>query len=139
MKKITTLLFLAVILLLTQACDRPECTNQNPTFDQYDMESAEYKAELVSQLSKINNEDLRIWLKAYSKEDGQEYLTIYIQNDDLCAQTKMLVYDWSRMGGVQAKEGVGYRGAEILGLQWQIQQNNASPTLVYTRHDHMLD
>jgi len=138
MKTLLTRVLLALPLLL-QACDRPECTNTNPVFDQYGIEAHEYKAELAKQLTSHAAGDLRYWIKEYSEDGDAEYLTIHIQGEGLCAQTRMRVTDWTRMEGVREAEAVSYRGAEIAGLTLKVQEGSDGLSFVYQGHSHLID
>lgn len=130
---------LVVTALLLPACDRPDCINQNQVFDQYGIEAAEYKAELAKQVKSHAAGDLRYWIKEYSKDGDSEYLTIHIQGDGLCAQTRMLVTDWTRMEGVREAKGVSYRGAEMAGLILKVQEDSDGLSFVYQDHSHLID
>ena len=52
--KFKILSILLLVLVLIASCDRPDCTNENPIFDNYNPNSKIYKDELVHQLKKID-------------------------------------------------------------------------------------
>lgn len=135
MKKV---LFLIVLLSTMNSCDRPDCENQNPIFDEYAMDSNEYKLELWKQINIIGQDELRYWFDKYVMEAKNEFLIVNIQNDDLCAKGKILVKDWGRFRGLKTKKK-GYGGAELKGFRFKLEENQDHFEFVFQDLDEIWD
>jgi hypothetical protein len=66
MLKLSRVLSPAFLLLMVIACDRPDCTNTNPIFDQYLPESEEYKTGLTNH----HNPPTIVFFKTCDEEAG---------------------------------------------------------------------
>lgn len=128
-----------VVLILVSSCDRPECVNTNPVFDQYLPDSEEYKTELVNQLEIVDKSELTYWLQKYEETNGQEYLYFHIQGDGLCSILVLTMDKWDRLEPVQQKKGVSYRGAEFTDLKFNIQQDSNGTKFNYQSYDRIID
>lgn len=117
------------------SCDRPDCSNKNPIFSAYEMDEEPYRKELIRVLAEEKG-NLRYWLKSYQEEGGQESITVYIQNDHVCAQGKFAVTDWTGIEGIKKSKGVGYRGAELEGFDYHV---NAENILYFSSLTHIID
>lgn len=128
--------FLAIFLSYgLLSCDRPSCTNENPVFDSYGMEEEPYRKELVQVLDEEEG-NVRFWLKSYQIKDGRESITVYIQNDHVCAQGMFFVEDWTGIEGIRETKGVGYRGAELKGFNYRI---DPGYTLFFSSLEYIID
>ena len=136
MKAIIAISALCTFLL---SCDRPKCTNQNPTFDSFSMDSKEYKNELAKEIQRIGITNLSYWLKSYLEKDDKEYIIVNIQNKDLCAKGMIEVKDWSKIEGIRKSKGISYRGAELEGFVFEINESNGSNNFVYQTLDKIID
>ncbi|MBU0488576.1 MAG: hypothetical protein KKA07_06740 [Bacteroidetes bacterium] len=106
-------------LALFTSCDRPECTNTNPVFDNFSPESKEYKDELVRQLKIIDKDDLRCFFDKYLEDDSLRYLQVLIQSADLCAMAVITVRNSDeQIKGIIEAKGQGYSGAEFIKLEF---------------------
>ena len=132
-KHIFNFLLAAFLTYSLTSCDRPECENTNPIFNQYEAGDQAYQEELIDVME---GQELRYWLKAYEKEADAEYLWLYVQNETICALAKMRVGERAGIEGLLAAKGVSYRGAELVGVEYQISNDNE---LVFKGLDHMLD
>src|SRR5689334_5958646 len=103
------LFLIAAILNFIVACDRPECKNTNPVFDQFTPDETEYKTELIKQISLSSIPDLRYWFDVAYDRDEKYYILIYIQGDGLCAKGEIYVPDRRKIKGLRNKGG--YHGA----------------------------
>jgi hypothetical protein len=140
MKQKTILIISTLVVFLTAvSCDRPACDNKNPIFDNYDINSVEYKAELIKQIEKIGHENLSYWLESYTAENEKEYIVVYIQNDSLCAKGKILVTDWKKIEGIRRTKGGSYRGAKLKGLTFRIENDSNSIELIYEGLTRIVD
>jgi hypothetical protein len=131
--------FLCVITLCFFACDRPECANQNPIFENHEPDSKLYKDELVTQLERVDQSKLRYWLKNYNEQDGEESLFFYIQGDGLCAILHLNMNHWNKLEQVRTKKGVGRRGAEFTNLKFSIISDSLSTKFIYSSYDRLID
>lgn len=59
-------------------CNGPECTNKNPIFEYHRPDSRLYKDELIKQFEKVDQSNLRNWLKNYDDQNGEESLFFYV-------------------------------------------------------------
>lgn len=132
-KHIFNFLLAAFLAYSLTSCDRPACENTNPVFNQYEPEETAYQEELIDIME---GQDLRYWLKAYEKQANAEYLWLYVQNEEICALAKMRVGERQGIEGLLAAKGVSYRGAELVGVEYQISNENE---LVFDGLDHILD
>lgn len=132
-------LFIGCLLFFIAACDRPECKNANPVFDNFSPESKEYKAELGKQLKLIDNSKLSYWLEKYQVTDEQEFLYFYVQGEGLCAKLHLTMKQWNKIENVRAKKGVSYRGAEFVNLKFDIIQDSTGTLFLYKNLDSIID
>ena len=104
--KMKRVLLISVLLIAFSACDKAECESQNPIFIENNPTSIAYKEELVKEISRFKESELRYWLKKYVKEGDQEYLLVYVQGEDLCAVSQIEVNEWTgRLKHIQEKKG----------------------------------
>lgn len=131
--------FLIVLIIGLVSCDRPECVNENPIFENNQPNSKKYKDELVNQLDQIDPSELTYWLQKYDDQDGVESLYFHIQGDGLCAILHLTVNDWNKLENVRERKGVGRRGAEFTNLKFNIIQDSLSTDFVYVSYDRLID
>ena len=136
---IKSILALLILCLSHVSCDRPKCKNQNPIFDSYSIDSKEYKNELAKEITRIETPNLRYWLNSYLEENGKEYIVVYIQNDELCAKGILEVKEWTKIEGIKKRKGVSYRGAELLGLEFEIYQTDSTTNFIYKNLERIID
>ena len=133
------LIFTPLFLILIFSCDRPECKNSNSVFEAYEPDTKEYKDELVRQLQMTDNKTLSYWLDKYETKNNKEYILVSIQGEELCARGSILVNNWKNLEGVKRTQGKGYIGAELKGLQIDIQKNPLQTELVLKDIDYIAD
>jgi len=140
MKQKTILIILIIVVILTvESCDRSICDNKNPIFDKYDINSFEYKTELIKQIEKIGQKNLSYWFESYTKENEKEYIIINIQNDSLCAKGKILVNDWNKIEGIKRTKGQSYVGVKLKGLTFNIENDSNKIELIYKDITQIVD
>jgi len=135
----TYFLLLSLLIFGFISCDRPSCESMNPILNQYEYDAKEYKDELVQLINKSGQDRLTFWLKNYYERSGNEYIIVHIQGDSICATAEILVKDWDKIDGIKKSYGKGYRGAQLVGLQFEIQQNPQSTEFVYLGIDSIRD
>jgi hypothetical protein len=133
MKKI---LFIPIILAF--ACDRPECTNTNPIFDQNEPASNAYKKELVHQIEAIGKSEISYYIAGFEERNNSNYLVLNVQGGDLCAIGYFEIRDPLKLEVLIKTKAVGYRGAEIKGFEFTI-ENEENIELVYSSLDRIID
>ena len=121
------------------SCDRPVCKNTNPIFDDYQPVSKEYKLELIKQLSLVDKSKLTYWFKEYTEHENEELLHFYVQNKQLCAVLVLNVEQWNKLEQLRKVKGGGYRGAQFINLQFQIEQDSLNPKFVYRDFSKITD
>lgn len=87
------------------SCDRLDCKNINPLFDNFSPDSRAYKTELVKQLKNTDNVKLSYWFKEYVESNRKEMLLFNIQGDGLCAVIALNVEQWSKLEKLRQKKG----------------------------------
>ena len=133
------LLLFSICILATVACDRPECQNTNPIFDQHPPHSETYKKELVRELALIDHKQLSYWLKDFDHSANGDRLLFYIQGAGLCAELQLSVNDWSRLQDLRSRKGQTYFGAEFTNLQFDIIEDKGQTAFVYRGFDQIID
>lgn len=138
-RQIRLFIFLTGLAVAFIACDRPECKNTNPIFDNYSPESNEYKTELAKQLDRIDNSKLTYWFNEYVETNGQEILFFNIQGDGLCAIIVLNVEQWGKLEELRQMKGKTYRGAEFVRLKFDTQQDSTNVRFIYRDFVNIID
>ena len=136
LRQILPLVFFFVCLI---SCDRPTCKNTNAIFDDYQPVSAEYKLELMKQLSIVDRSKLRYWLKEYTEYENEAQLHFYIQSKELCAVLVLNVEQWNKLEQLRETKGKGRFNAEFTNLQFDIVQDFLNPKFVYRDFSKIID
>lgn len=128
------------IFIITLACDRPQCTNSNPVFEDNPVTSKIYKDELLKMIVAESESNFTYWLKGYEERDGKTYLQFNVQGGKLCAVADVLVKEWDEnTAGIARTKGMSYSGAEIKGLKFTVKKDSAHTELVYQSLDAIID
>ena len=138
-QKTNLIIFILFVILTVVSCDRPICSNKNPVFDKYDINSFEYKTELLKQIEKIGQKNLSYWFESYIKENEKEYIIINIKNNSLCAKGKIMVKDWNKIEGIKGTSGQSYVGAKLKGLTFNIENDSNKIELIYKDITRIVD
>lgn len=117
------------------SCDRPDCANTNPVFANYAADEEAYKQELIRVMD-AEKGSLRYWLKSYQKLGEEESITVYVQNERICAIGTFKVENWKGIEGIRKSEGKGYRGAELEGFTYRVSPENI---LYFSSLSHIID
>jgi hypothetical protein len=139
MKKNLIILLLFTSFLGFISCDRPNCENSNPTFENNSPNSKVYKDELIKQLNNIDKTKLTYWLQKYDEQNGKESLYFNIQDDGLCAILHLTINDWNKLEDVRERKGIGRRGAEFTNLKFEIIKDSVSTEFIYKTFDRIID
>ena len=138
-QKTNLIIFILFVILTVVSCDRPICSNKNPVFYKYDINSFEYKTELLKQIEKIGQKNLSYWFESYIKENEKEYIIINIKNNSLCAKGKILVKDWNKIEEIKRTSGQSYVGAKLKGLTFNIENDSNKIELIYKDITRIVD
>jgi hypothetical protein len=130
-----------LVTVFLGACDRPECHNTDPIFEQNDPHTQVYKAQLVTRLKQVAPDQLRYWVHTWEDRDGEQFFVVYVQGDDLCAQAVLTVPPEKRSTQMRrnSSNAGGSRGAEIEGLQYDIVQDSAHTELIFRGCTNIID
>lgn len=131
-------IFLFVALL---SCSKPDCTNSNPVFNKYAPNTKQYNEELARQLKKHKPNQLRYWIESTAISGNREYLVAEVQGEDLCAMLWLdITNDGDRkMEHVKLVKARSYEGAALLGLKYQVAENEDGYHFVYQSVEVVLD
>jgi tRNA1(Val) A37 N6-methylase TrmN6 len=129
------------LFLFLNSCDRSQCTNTNPIFNEYEYSDNSYKIELANKIDKIGLENLRTWLADYVEKDGDIYLVFYIQNENLCAKAMVKMNHWDKkMQHIKDKKGKGRVHAEFVDLDFSTQKtSNGDVEFIYKTFNRIID
>ncbi|WP_139316569.1 hypothetical protein [Algoriphagus marinus] len=126
------LLFL--IFGFTSSCDRPQCENTNPIFDQFAPDTRDYKEELARQMNAIGLDNLEYWFDQSQAISDKEFYEMYIQGKGLCA--KIIVENKSNRKNL----GDGsYRGVALEGVIIQTEQNSSETNFILEKIESIVD
>ncbi|WP_323758032.1 hypothetical protein [Roseivirga sp.] len=128
-----------IVLVFFSSCDRPDCQNTNSIFDLNGLETTVYKQELVKEMDRVGKENLTYWLSDYTEQNGQEFITVNIQGDGLCAKGLLQVNDWTNIEGIKKTKGVSYIGTELRGLIFDIFTSGESIDFIYKSTESIVD
>ncbi len=140
MKRIKTLLAITTLSFIAVSCNKTACENTNLIFSQYSPHAKEYKDELVKQISQFEKSGLSFWLDSYHKDNSSEYIIAQIEGDGLCAKIVLSIKD-SKNGieNVVEHGGMGYHGARLQELEFEVIQNETKTEFVFRRVGDVLD
>jgi hypothetical protein len=133
MKNVKFLFVLFLVLIQLYSCDRPKCDNTNQIFKDYDIESLEYNEELVKEIQRVGEQDMTHWVAGYLEKDSLEYLIVHFQSKqkDFCTKGYLKVNDWTKMKYLREDKAIGWRGAELIDLTYDIEYVKGKPNLVF--------
>lgn len=131
------IILISLIISFT-ACNSSNDTTSNVVFDKFSPTTKEYKNELATKL-KSEPKGLLYTFNKYFASNGQELLDITIKGKDFEATGLVLVKNWNKLEGIKRTKGQGYSGAELRGLQIDIQDNPSGAVLVYQDVEKIVD
>jgi len=121
-------------------CDRPACENTNSIFSKFAPDAKEYKDELVKQLANVEKSQLSYWMDTYQENNDAQRILVNIQGKGLCAKILLVVKDSEKgIEGLLNNKGLGYRGAELENLKFDIQQDSVSTEFIYKEISGIVD
>ncbi len=136
---ISTLTIFCVLSVII-SCDRPACENTNEVFLKHAPQTKPYKDELVRQLKLVDQSKLSYWMGSYQEHDNLQYVNANIQGEGLCAIVAMAVSESDKgIERILKNKGMGYIGAELKGLKFDIHQDSMSTELVFRSVESIID
>ncbi len=134
-----TLLVLSFLFTLS-GCDQPTCESTHLTFTTYAPEAKVYREKLATQLASLQDSEPRYWVDSYHEANGSTYLRAAVNGTEFCAQMDLLVEGTSAgIAGIINSKGAGYRGAELVDLEYTVRQGSAGPEFVFQRVGRVVD
>jgi hypothetical protein len=108
----------------------------NPIFAKYAPEKLEYKVELVKQLELNTHSKLSYYIEKYVNDSSGEKLFVAITGKNLDA-TAILLLDKAneKLLTLREKGGMGYHGAELKNLKFNVRENE----LIFENVDAIID
>jgi hypothetical protein len=131
-------IFLLFAFFVCLSCQRPECVNTNEVLAQNYYDTEAYKKEL-SQLIRNSPSQVDYWLDMYVKKGSNEFLDVHVQSDAICAEAHILVTDWTKLQAIKETGGLGYHGARLEGLQFDIVQDSLHTQFIYKDIESIID
>lgn len=133
------MLVMVLCLIVITGCNTSRCKNTNPVFENQSPESEQYKAELAKQLGLVNMSKLTYWFNDYTEKDGKPALWFIVKGDGLCASIILEADRQGKMGDLIKKRGVSYRGAEFVGLQFDIHRDYGKTEFIFRDYRRIVD
>ncbi|WKN45936.1 hypothetical protein [Tunicatimonas pelagia] len=134
------IIILSLITAVFYSCDRPGCDTTNRIFTTFPSNSLEYKKELATQIEENGLTSLSYWFSEYVENDGQEFMKIHIQGDNICAEGFLFVKEWDeKIENIRRVEGKSYRGAELAGLKFSVENREEEVNLIYQKLERIID
>ena len=128
------------LLIFATSCNRTMCKNTNPNFDNYSPDTKEYKDELVKQLATVDKSKLTYWMDTYKEDNNSQTILAHIQGDGLCAKILLVVNESDKgIEGIIKNKGMGYGGAELEDLKFDIKQDRTSTEFVFQEISGIVD
>ena len=88
----------------------------------------------------MSNVQPYVGLDKYQEDDGLQYLHVFIQGDGLCAKGIVTIKKWDdKLEGIHKAKGMGYSGAELTNLKFDIYQDSSKTELIYQNLDGIVD
>ena len=109
-QKTNRFIFILFVILTVVSCESPICSNKNPVFDKYNINSFEYKTELLKQIEKSDKRIYHIGLKVILKKMRGNILLSTYRIIHYAQKEKL----WLRTG-IKLKELKGLVGKVTLG------------------------
>ncbi len=129
----------SMLLLLCCSCGQQQAPENHSVFSQNTPDSPLYKAELERQIRAIGADRLDYHVEGYTERQGEAYLWVNVQGKGLSAIAEMTVPDWQKLGKIRENQGLGYRGAKLDGLQFDILDDSPEVQFVFRDLRQIID
>jgi hypothetical protein len=125
----TSIIAIAVsCVLLASSCN---LTNSNDIFAKLDPSSPQYKNELIRHFLNNGITNHTFNFEGLTNIAGKDYMKVDISGGGIQAKILVLVKNWRKLEGIKRTKGLGYQGAELRDLQFDIVNTNGEPNFVY--------
>ena len=114
-----------------------DVVNQEPVFDKFEPTDKEYKDKLAEKIK--TDADISCYFNQILKIDNKDYMEISFEGHDYKAIGFVIIKDWKKLEGIRKAQGLGYRYAELNGLQVKIIPDSKGAILVYKDLDWIID
>lgn len=84
-------------------------------------------------------DNLRYWFSDHVQLNGNDYILVNIQHEQLCATGMIEVKDRDKLEGIYRTNGSSYKGAELKGLAFDIFRDSAGVEFFYRTLDRIVD
>lgn len=138
MKSTKFKLSIICFVITITACNKTKVNPTHSVFAQFAPTTKEYKNALAAQI-KSNSDNLTYTFNQMVEENGKNYLTIAVEGPDFNATTLVLVNNWNKLEGIKRTKGISYSGAELRGLQLEVEDNPSGANLIYKDLEKIVD
>ncbi len=121
--------FISIAILLA-SCDKPQCTNYNPVFDQYKPADVEYRNELAGLIETTDKDSVLFWINRYDSVAGHEYMYADVIGRDICAVAVFDITGNEEFENYRRVNGVSYSGAQLLAPRYRIKHTDSGTLFV---------
>lgn len=129
----------AGILLMLASCADAECYYSNPVLDTHVEGSKLYNEELIRQMSQ-GRESMTYTFREYEEQGDTKYLHVDIKADQFCAAMRIKVADQcAPLQKLLELKGRGYAGAELSGLQIDVQRDSTQTEFLFKSVKEVID
>lgn len=126
------------ISLFLICCDQKPCQNTNEILNQNSIDSEIYISELIN-LIENSNAEINYWFNSYIQEGENEYILLDIQSENICAQGKFLVHEWTGIEQIKKVKGKSYQGSRLKGFKFEVDTLNDNKILHYKSVENIID
>lgn len=129
----------AIVLLLCLCGCHSDVVNKEPVFNDFKPESKEYKDKLA-EIIRSNPSNLTYIFESYVNKNGQDYLKVKVNGNDISATALVLVKERRKeVTGIIEKKGMAYGGAELYGLKLNVLDNPSGAEFIYKKLSFIID
>ncbi|HNE27803.1 MAG TPA: hypothetical protein PLW66_01475 [Saprospiraceae bacterium] len=131
--------FLAILAFQVCSCGQAQQTDRHSVFSQLPPDNPVYKAELARQIRTMGAGRLDYRVEAYAERNNEDFLLVRVQGEGLDAIAEMNVPEWQKLGKIRENKGLGYRGAYLAGLRFDILDEAQDVRFVFRDLDRIVD
>lgn len=130
--------FISIAILLA-SCDKPQCTNLNPVFDQHKPADREYRNELAVLVEAADKDSVLFWINHYDSAYGEEFMYADVIGRDVCAVAVFDITGNEEFENYRRVKGVSYSGAQLLAPRYRIQHTDSGAQFILDSVGMILD
>jgi hypothetical protein len=129
---------LALVVSLS-SCNSFDCTNNNPVLASQPYYSKEYKNELARLMQTEGLESLSYFINSYVEDSTGKYLIVDVEGDSVCAQLALEIGGEECFDNLRRVKGMSYSGAQLSGLEIEVEKSHDSIMFIYSDLKRILD